>query len=393
MLYWFQLWREFKLSIAEIFSVFPWVDVIYSAKSIMIVDNLEKEEILRKSNNLWWTIKIFELKLLSDKNDILENIWNIWSNFESKFNYWLSIFWETNLKLDKLLIDTKRYLKNENISSRYVNKNDSNLSSAQIIWNSLVKKWVDLNVVDLNQVFYFGKTIWVQDIDAYSARDYGKSRDMIIWMLPPKLSQMMINISRNDWEKIYNLYDPFVWLGTVLIEWAYMGINNLFWSDYNPKMVQASKSNLWNLKAKLSDFDYKIIEADARDINENQILLNTKIDSIVSEWFLWEIMTQKNISMDRIDIQRKNLSKLYSKFFSWLKEVKYDWVIVISFPFWDMKWKYHFFDEIYGILDEYCEVLQLFPTWFDFKETKTWSLLYKRDKQLVWREIFKLKMK
>jgi hypothetical protein len=26
-------------------------------------------------------------------------------------------------------------------------------------------------------------------------------------------------------------------------------------------------------------------------------------------------------------------------------------------------------------------------------ETKVWSLLYKREKQLVWREIFKLKIK
>jgi tRNA G10 N-methylase Trm11 len=212
--------------------------------------------------------------------------------------------------------------------------------------------------------------------------------------LPPKLSQMMINLSRTD-EKydISNIYDPFVWLGTILIEWAYMWIKDLFWSDFNPKMIQESKSNLWNLKSKFSELKIEIIESDARDTNENNILKNNKIDSIVTEWFLWEIMTQKNITIDRINIQKNNLSKLYDKFFSGLQSVWFDWIIVISFPFWDVKWKYVFLEEIYEVLNNYCEILPIFPSEFDFKETKSWSLLYKRQKQLVWREIFKLKIK
>lgn len=393
MLYWFQLWREFKLSIAELFSVFPEMNVLYSEKSVMLVDWLSEDEILNKASILWGVIKIFELKMYTDTNSILVGIWNVWKNYDTKFNYWLNIFWDAKIKLSKMLMNVKRHLKSEWISSRFVNKNDVNLSSAQILWNSLLKKWADFNVIDMWDIYYFGRTIWVQDIDAYSARDYWKSRDMDIWMLPPKLSQIMINISRNWDNKIGSLYDPFVWLWTILIEWAYMWIKNLFGSDFNPKMVQESKSNMWNLKSKFSWFNFDIIEADARDIDENSILKNNKIDSIVSEWFLWEIMTQKNISQDRISIQKNNLSKLYDKFFSGLKTVWFDWNIVISFPFWDVKWKYFFFEDIYNILDKYCEVLPLFPSEFDFKETKSGSLLYKREKQLVWREIFKLKIK
>jgi hypothetical protein len=40
-----------------------------------------------------------------------------------------------------------------------------------------------------------------------------------------------------------------------------------------------------------------------------------------------------------------------------------------------------------------CEILPFFPEDFNLKSTKTWSLLYKREKQLVWREIFKLRIK
>ena len=393
MLYWFQLGREFKLSISELFAVFPNMEVIYSAKSVMIVDGLHEEEVMKKASILGWTIKIFELKMFVDIDSILYHIADTWSKYDSKFNYGLNIFWEEKLRLAKMLMNTKRHLKWEGISSRFVNKNDVNLSSAQILWNSLMKKWVDFNIVDLGWVYYFGRTVWVQDIDAYSARDYGKSRDMDIWMLPPKLSQMMINISKNWNSEINSIYDPFVGLWTILIEWAFMWIKNLFGSDFNPKMVQESKSNLWNLKSKFSGLEIDIIEADARDTDSNSILQNNKIDSIVTEWFLWEVMTQKNITSDRIDIQKNNLSKLYTKFFSGLKSVWFEWNIVISFPFWDVKWKYVFFEEIYEIVNDYCEVLPLFPSEFDFSETKSGSLLYKRQKQLVWREVFKLKIK
>jgi hypothetical protein len=37
--------------------------------------------------------------------------------------------------------------------------------------------------------------IFIQDIDAYSARDTGKTRDMEVGMLPPKLAQMMLSLA------------------------------------------------------------------------------------------------------------------------------------------------------------------------------------------------------
>jgi len=49
----------------------------------------------------------------------------------------------------------------------------------------------------------------VQDINAYTKRDFGKKRDMDTGMLPPKLAQMMINIANNGKQEITSLYDPF----------------------------------------------------------------------------------------------------------------------------------------------------------------------------------------
>jgi hypothetical protein len=104
-------------------------------------------------------------------------------------------------------------------------------------------------------------------------------------------------------------------------------------------------------------------------------------------------MTKKNIDIERVKKQRESLTKLYESFFSWLKTQGFLWNIVISFPFWDIWWKYYYFDEIYQIIEKYCNVVQMLPNNIEFTSTKVWSLLYKRDNQIVWREIFKLTIK
>ena len=333
-MFWFQLWREFRLSIAEISSVF-WDSTIpvFWNKNIFILKNLEKKEILDKANFLWWTIKIFEIEKENDFKEIIlkKNI------TPKKFVYWVSIFWEkSNLK--ETLISSKKILKQNNISSRFINKNFENLNSAQIIWDKLVEKWTDFTIINSEEKIYIWKTIWVQDINEYSKRDYGKLRDIQTGMLPPKLAQIMINLSQSiNWKFIY---DPFVWLWTILIESGLMSFHSVYGSDINEKMIEFSNKNLSELKNKWNVFNFEIFKFDSRDIweldSENselaKLMQNWKVN-IVTEWFLGEIMTKKNICEQRIMIQRKNLQKLYEKFFSWLKKLdfflKYDYIFSI----------------------------------------------------------------
>ena len=129
----------------------------------------------------------------------------------------------------------------------------------------------------------------------------------------------------------------------------------------------------------------------AKFIEESEYL--NKADVIISEWYLWEVMTKNNISKDRIDKQIESLSKTYEAYFAWLKKMNFKWNIVMCFPFWEIKWKYFYFDEIYKILEKYCNTESLLSDDIDLYSTKAWSLLYKRPAQLVWREIFKLTIK
>lgn len=385
---WFQLGREYKLSIAEILAVFPKWKNVYLSKDFLILENIKNKDALNNANKLWWTIKIVEIFNSTTNNNWISNITDIALESEWKFKYWLSIFWHKK-NLREILIKQKKELKWNNISSRFINKDFKNLSSAQIIAEKLINKTTDFNYIYTNNNVYFWRSIWIQDINAYSKRDYSKDRDMQTGMLPPKLCQMMINLS--GWNIIY---DPFVWLWTVLIEALLIWAKEVYGSDISDKMVEVSSSNLKNFK-KSSNIDtvFQIEKLNSKFIEESGILRDEKIDSIVTEWYLWEIMTRKNICIDRIDKQKKSLLELYERFFKWLKKIKYKWNLVICFPFWEMNWKYIYFSEIYSLLWKFCDIERLFPKWYEVETTKSGSLLYKRDKQLVWREIFKLKIK
>jgi len=347
-MYAFWLWREFKLSLAEIYSCFPKTEIVYISKSICILNTQNKEEILRKASHMWWTIKIIELTP-GYRGKPEYSILDIAEKHEWKFAYGLSILGsDENLKTK--LIETKKSLKAKWISSRFVNKNFQSLSSAQIIWENLVSRWSDFTIIIAGDTEYFGKTIWVQDIEAYGKRDYGKTRDMQVGMLPPKLSQMMINIS--GWNKVY---DPFCGLWTILIESVLMWNSEVYGSDISSENIEKTKKNISYARR---EFENKLKTSmtqvlDAKWISSSPFL--KKSDVIVTEWYLGQVFTNKTVSKTAIEQEKKLLLEIYIKFFEWLKRANYTGIIVICFPFWEVMWIYNYFDEVYVRIKSYEE--------------------------------------
>ncbi len=387
-MFWFQLGREFKLSIAEILAVFSDATIVTHDTDILIIElktwNNEQlwKDILEKANMLWGSIKIMEISELNSTS-FEQRVFDLAEFHEWKFQYWVTSLWKKQ-NLKSLLMWIKKTLRAEKISSRFVNKDFKSLSSAQIIWEKLIKRGTDFSLISIDWNEYFWKSIWVQDIYSYSKRDYAKSRDMQVGMLPPKLSQMMINLAWAYSDTSSSIYDPFVWLWTILIEAGLIWYKKLYWSDLSERMVETSSTNVKNAQ---------IEKLNAKFVHEASFWDDVKDWTIVTEWFLWEVMTKKNISKERIWEQKQSLIKLYSAFFENLKKWEFSWTLVISFPFWEIRWKYYYFDEIYSIVEKYCDILPYFPQDLDIKATKMWSLLYKREKQLVGREIFRLEIK
>jgi len=383
-MYAFQLGREFKLSVAEIWSIFPTSTFEYVWKDICIVSGIEKSDVLSWAPRMWGTIKIIELIQWYEWNPS-EAILGA-HTWEWKFSYGLSIFGSEDLK--KILMNTKRLLKTQGISSRFVNKDFKNLSSAQILGEKLVSKNSDFSLINTWELEYFWKTLWVQDIENYSKRDYGKTRDMQVGMLPPKLAQMMVNISGGK-----KVYDPFCGLGTIPIECILRGNKEVYASDISKENIEKTKKNIDFTKKEFSHNlkNSNCIVLDARGISSSSLL--KKSDAIVTEWYLWQVFQKFSITESKVAEERKKLLHIYKDFFAWLQKSKYTGSVVVSFPFWDIRWKYHYFSDIYKLLEKYCKVEHLLPLHDEFKHTRSGSLLYKRQDQVVGREIFKLTIK
>ena len=395
MYYAFQLWREYKLSIAEIYALFPTAVPVHVDDSFCILEIASSEEVSKKAERMWGIIKI--IKIDTDSSDISPLIQAQAEEHEGKFRYGLSIFWASNLK--KILMDQKRSLKSAWVSARFVNKNFENLSSAQVIWEDLVSRGSDFNIITAKEKIYIWTTIWVQDIESYSERDYGKTRDMQVGMLPPKLAQIMINIGNSLNSSLEGeirqqvIYDPFCGLGTVLIESILMQNTQVYGSDISPENIEKTKKNI-NYARKNFENRVKTAEVmtlDARWISSSPYLKKT--DIIVTEGYLGQVFLPHNVTHSKIQEVKKELLDIYEHFFTGLQKANFRWHIVICFPFWEIQGKYYYFSEIYDTIKKYGKTLPLLPRMEDIKHSKSGSLLYKRPGQVVGREIFKIKIR
>ncbi len=300
----------------------------------------------------------------------------------------------------------KKTLGEKWISSRLVNTENKNINAATWKKEKLGKSQSEFNLICLNWKCYIAQTLACQDIDAYARRDLKKSRDMTVGMMPPKLVQMLLNIASKGNAQSKKIYDPFCWLGTTLIEAANMGFSTLYGSDISTKMVEATRESmegyieeekLWQDRIKkvwgtphrdIEKLHWKVWEWDASTIGETKISLDYAL--IVSEGYLWDIMNPRDVSLIRVQEERKKLARIYTGFFQWLKERKFNGTLVMSFPFWSIHGTYSYFTEIYDILEQkWFRIEPLLPSSMKLNTMK-WSLLYKRESQTVGREIIKI---
>jgi tRNA G10 N-methylase Trm11 len=137
-----------------------------------------------------------------------------------------------------------------------------------------------------------GRTIYIQDIAAYTERDRARpKRDARVGMLPPKLAQTMINLARGARPQASHpgknetntplLLDPFCGTGVVLQEAALMGCS-ILGTDLEPRMIDFTRANLAWLKTQYqTDFSEQLAVGDATDYQWPQPL-----DLVATETYL-----------------------------------------------------------------------------------------------------------
>ena len=287
----------------------------------------------------------------------------------NKFHFGISTYnFSTNL--NKIGLQIKNQLKQKNISSRFVSSKENPLSSVIVQKNILNKNGIEFVILKNKNQYFLGQTRSVQDYEMNSKLDYGRpSSDSRAGMLPPKLAQIMVNLTKADFEK--TIYDPFCGSGTVLQQALYLGYQKVIGSDKEESQTNASQENLnWLNKTLDKKFNFKLFTANVTELPK------LSADCIVTEPFLGPALkgyeTEKQLRRNIAELE-----KLYAQtFVSFEKVLPTDGAVVIVIPSF-----------LYG---KQILSLNLQKTISNnFKVTNSWQ--YSRPNQHLIRNIYKLK--
>lgn len=282
-------------------------------------------------------------------------------------------------------------LKDVSLRVVYPDEERVDLSTATVFNNRLAdsRKGLELDIVCHQGKLILCKTLAVQDIKSYSARDYGKpGREAHIGMMPPKLAQAMLNLAQL--KPGQTVFDPFCGTGTILQE-ALLDDFRAIGSDANGEQVERCKKNLeWLGKQYvLTHPGYKIFQAGFGEAARK--LKSDSVDAIVTESTLGPVY-KKAPGAQEVRDNYANLHKLLSRFLQSVKPVlRNRGRMVITLPAYQLRPKEYVFGDFVDSLEKlgYSRVCPLDKefTNADIRITKRNTIIYSRPAQIVAREI------
>jgi SAM-dependent methyltransferase len=164
---------------------------------------------------------------------------------EGKIRLGLSVYnLSVNIRrLNATGLTLKKAVKADGRSVRVVPNKEHELNTAQVLHNQLTGPMgMELLLIRDGERTVLAQTTAVQDIEAYAARDQARpARDARVGMLPPKLAQIIINLSNPSANGL--VLDPFCGTGVVLQEALLMGFHT-HGADLDPRMVEYTSKNV-----------------------------------------------------------------------------------------------------------------------------------------------------
>ncbi len=313
-----------------------------------------------------------------------------------KLRFGLSMHPKNEHTLKKILTGAKAKLKSELGNVRYVNKDFQNLSSVQA-WHEhlLDPKACELVLFKSETKWYLGKTVALQDFEAYSIRDYERPmRDAENGMFPPKLAQILINLATEgqmlENENPLTVTDPFCGSGTVLQEAWLMGYH-AEGSDLDPKLVEASQKNLaWfkdhfasSMRIELEDATPVVKRADATLLKKSDWPESPFV--IVTETYLGPALEKiaQGAALQKIQTELEDLMEAFLS--NTVSTLPRACTMVFTAAYHRDGNTRNFLPRLHTILKKYGEVVAL-------SEHERPTLFFERKGQLVSREIWKIRL-
>lgn len=383
--YLFVLGRKAKISIQEIKSVFQNSKIIETTPSFLLLESEKEIDTKLKMNCLGGTIKIGKVLCCVDEKDIITEIQDFLINKypdKNKIKFGIDILNFPIRALSNFLIGTKKALKAKGKSARFINKNFKNTALPAIISEGFLRgKGSEFIIAKSGNKYFVAETDVAQNIDKYSLRDYEKPfRDAKMGMLPPKLAQILINLS--EVKTGQTIWDPFCGSGTILMEGLLQNLNAIG-SDINKENVDGSNQNLWWMCKQFElPQNYKTFTHDITCAIKEKF----EVDAIVCEGYLGK--PKKSLpARNVLEKEIRFLENLYEDFFRNVKTIlKEGDNVVVCLPCFKNRENYIFLENILEKIKDlgYSSVA--------LSETNRGSLIYDRKDQVVGREIVKFKI-
>lgn len=400
--YIFFLGRLAEISIAELSHKLPKETEFLSLQNDKLLVELPEElsspqEFL---DGLGGTTKIVKIHQSAPYKDLAKSVsalaLDTFKDREDKIRFAVSmesIKGGSEKMIKNCLLETKKNLKSNGLSCRFINNNFQNPPTALLLGENIVKKGAEFSIIETGSEYLIGLTVAIQNINKYSRRDFERpERDPHLGMLPPKLAQILINISGAT-KPGNTVYDPFCGIGTILMEGLLMGLN-VIGSDVNKDNIDKCHKNLkWLEQEQPLEASMRLFNKDATKITKSE--LSEKIHAVVSETFLGPPVSHTP-AQSKIEENQTMVENLITKFLLTLRPLvpKNTPVVLTLLTYRDgrdfitMNGLHRNFEELgYEeqplIPQEIAEKLHLHQ-----KTGK--SLIYERPEQIVCREIVKL---
>lgn len=320
---------------------------------------------------------------------IIEHYSQKWHQASGKITLGISVYDAATSarEVQKIGLIIKSKLKNSGVSLRLIPNTEAALSTATSHHNKLglSDNKIELLIIKGKALTIVAESIGAQNITALAARDQGRPRrDAFVGMLPPKLAQIMINLSglahaKNTPPTPPRILDPFCGTGVVLQEALLMGYN-AYGTDLSEKMVRYSRDNVAWIKEKHGiHTTVTISEGDAMDAR-----WSTPIDAVVSEAYLGQPFSAPPSPAKLAEV-RGNCNHIIGSFLKNISsQIAPGTPVVLAIPAWRNQ---------NGSFTHLPLVQKIDSYGFEpitFKTISTNTLLYFRPDQVVAREILVL---
>jgi len=398
-----QLGRQRALALAEIFALFPKAKLSYEGSEILLLEMDLGDEVRAKLNSLggsprWGEIIFTENYFRGEpKRDLKIKITDYLGREEAIKDFAFSFlpFWgelkETDFAWARPTgVEIKKNLKKTGRQIRFFTTNKLNAAPAVLQSEKMATAvGCDLVFMPGREEVLIGRTRFLQNVGEWSARDYERpARDAKAGMLPPKVARMMINLATKNKEAIL---DPFCGSGTILQEATLLGFNHIIGTDASEQQIKNTALNLNQLKTQNSKLKTTLLFSPFSNLPDK---LGSKSQSlIVTEPYLGLPHTT-DLRQKLLAEEVTKMTDLYYKFIKFLQQIlTVGGRACFVAPVWHQRTDqvYLPIDQILGSASD-LKIIKIIPEKFvpllaDYLSPRG-QILYGRDQQHLWREIW-----